>query len=163
MPICLDVDWSLAKSLFVSGLTTREIAKRIGINVAAVHSRSRREGWMHARSVCAVAVTAKHVAKIEESLMDRGKRALRGILGDAEATVELATTKLKEPKNWGELATKENAMGALTKRVMLASGLDQPGSNVILSFTRVSDQGSSEPVISTVIDIESTQKPSDKP
>lgn len=161
MPAALMVDWRIAESLYMQGVSVREVAHRLGVKHATVESRAKRYQWPERRKRTLAMVAVAAVERVEKGLAERGKAVLGVLMEDVEETVK----NLPKPRKQAplrDLLVRETVMEKLTNRAMKTAGLDQPGSMTLVNIERLSLQESTDQASTTasVIDVESSDTPS---
>lgn len=131
MPKALPIDWTLAQSLYVCGVSAPEIARRLNVKLATVRKRRERHGWRQLKAACVAAAQEKAVAGRQcaqaaggsSNLAARSARVRELLTADVEASA-LALQELAQCKNAAGFRQRQEGVNKLTDAAALVFGWD---------------------------------------
>ena len=120
MPRTLDVDWEVAKVLWLQGVSATVISRQLKIKLSTLNKHADRHRWRQSRDDLHKPLSDA----LQRDLKHRAESAMETLTRHAEDTLKIAQT-LPIPTSWGKLAETEQVMQMLQKRVRNVFGLDQ--------------------------------------
>lgn len=118
------INWDLAKALALSGLTYKDIAKKLNCAEITIKIQAGRQGWSQLRQTANRELALKLNEERVVTLLERGREAQKQLMGNAEQMVKVLLAQ-PIPNNILAMDLHEDVALKLTKRVLLTSGLDQ--------------------------------------
>jgi lambda repressor-like predicted transcriptional regulator len=120
-------DWSTIKSLYLSGITLKELSQRFGISISTLKSRSYREEWSKVPErfkASPVVSTEKTAAIVTDLWAERGASIREGEFQIAKRLVDYS---VEMPED--QLLAKIDKLEIAAKMGRRATGLDREDSN----------------------------------
>jgi hypothetical protein len=124
------IDWALAKVLFNQGLTSSEIAERVGCSRSAVTSRMSRDQWSDERDQIATLARSVAITRAADSLAEGAKRWVGRMVRDIESTMDALQECPPEP-SLRQLMERESVLEKLNKRARTTFGLDSESKTTV--------------------------------
>ena len=153
MPRATTVDWEQAKALYLQGLKSAEICKRVGCNASSLRSRSYREQWASLAAKTSELMQAEPDIDVKEY----GREHVQTVLRTVKKRLEHLNKISPEDLSISELRELAACTEIWDKMARRACDLDDSASskvsitNVTLSLTRV-DSAIALPQSAQVID-----------
>jgi uncharacterized protein YjcR len=120
-------DWGAIKTLFLSGITLKELSERFGVKLGTLQSRSSREKWAvpSERVMASMAIPTEKSTPILHDLWQERALSIR------EKEFKIAEKALTHAEQMTEdqLLAKSQAVDTLAKMGRRATGLDREESN----------------------------------